>query len=153
MTTTTLDDLDKQILKTLQQDGRVSFADLSRKLNTAEATIRFRVKRLQDEKVITHFAAIVDPAKVGYTVSGAILLKIDPAHLEKACKQLTTFNETVYLFQSTGEYDIVSVIFARDMAHLNDVVRRTKLILGVKDARVSVTTRFLKVDSMVKLFE
>ncbi len=41
----------------------------------------------------------------------------------------------------------MSVIYAHDMAHLNDVVRRTKLIEGVKDARVSVTTRFLKVNS------
>jgi hypothetical protein len=87
---------------------------------------------------------------VGFAVSGAILLKIDPAHLEAACKQLTTFNETMYLFQSTGEYDIVSVIFAHDMDHLNDVVKRTKMIEGVKDARVSVTTRFLKIDSTIK---
>jgi Lrp/AsnC family transcriptional regulator for asnA, asnC and gidA len=151
MTNPALDELDKQILETLQQDGRISFADLSRKLNTAEATLRFRVKRLQDAKVITRFAALLDPAKVGFAVSGAILLKIDPAHLEEACKKLTAFNETVYLFQSTGEYDIVSVIFAHDLVHLNDVVKRTKMIEGVKDARVSVTTRFLKNDSAIRL--
>ncbi len=151
MSNIALDDTDKRILEVLQEDGRISFADLSRKLNIAEATLRFRVKRLEDNKVITRFAAILDPAKVGFGVSGAILLKIDPAHLEVACKQLTAFHETVYLFQSTGEYDVVSVIFARDMTHLNDVVRRTKLIEGVKDARVSVTTKFLKSHSFVKL--
>jgi Lrp/AsnC family transcriptional regulator for asnA, asnC and gidA len=149
-TSITLDDLDKQILVVLQQDGRISFAKLSRKLNTPEATLRFRIKRLQDAKVITRFAALLDPAKVGVAVSGAILLKIDPAHLEEACKQLTAFPETVYLFQSTGEYDIVSVIFAHDLEHLNDVVKRAKMATGVKDARVSVTTRFWKVDSTVK---
>ena len=153
MTDIALDSLDKSILEILQQDGRISFADLSRKLNIAEATIRFRIKRLEDNKIITHFAALLDPAKVGFGVSGAILLKIDPAHLEEACKELTAFRETVYLFQSTGEYDIVSVIFAHDMAHLNDVVKRTKMIVGVKDARVSVTTRFLKVDSTIKFSE
>ncbi len=144
MTNITLDDLDKKILQVLQQDGRISFADLSRKLDTAEATIRFRVKRLEDNKVITRFAALVDSSKVGLGVSGAILLKIDPAHLEDACTQLTAFGEVVYLFQSTGEYDIVSVIFAHDLEKFNDVVRRAKLIVGVKDARVSVITRFLK---------
>ncbi len=151
MPSITLDALDKEIIKILQHDGRISFADLSRQLNTAEATIRFRIKRLQDAKVITRFAALVDPSKVGYNVSGAILLKIDPAHLELACRELTAFDETAYLFQSTGEYDVVSVIFAHDMAHLSDVVRRTKMILGVKDARVSVTTRFLKNDSSFNL--
>lgn len=139
-----LDDLDKKILHELQQDGRMSFADLGRKLDVPEATIRFRVKRLEDHRVITRFTVLIDPLKVGIAVSGAILLKIVPAHLEDACKQLTDFKEVVYLFQSTGEYDIVSVVFAHDLEEFNDVVRRVKLISGVKDARFSVTTRFLK---------
>ena len=71
---------------------------------------------------------MLDPAKVGMKVSGAILLKIDPAYLDEACKKLITFSETQYLFQSTGEYDVVSVIVARDMDHLNNLVKNTKLI-------------------------
>ena len=77
---------------------------------------------------------MLDPVKVGMKVSGAILLKIDPAYLEEACKQLVSFSETQYLFQSTGEYDVVSVIVARDMNHLNKLVKKTKIIPGVKDA-------------------
>jgi hypothetical protein len=41
---------------------------------------------------------------------------------------------------------VVSVIVARDMEHLNNLIKKTKIIPGVKDARVSVTTRFLKFD-------
>ncbi|MGD0203721.1 MAG: Lrp/AsnC family transcriptional regulator [Candidatus Bathyarchaeia archaeon] len=146
MLSTSLDDLDKRILKLLQFNGRLSFAELSRELDVAEATVRFRVNRLVSNGVITRFAALLDPAKVGMKVSGAILLKIDPAYLEEACKQLVSFSETQYLFQSTGEYDVVSVIVARDMEHLNNLIKKTKIIPGVKDARVSVTTRFLKFD-------
>jgi Lrp/AsnC family transcriptional regulator for asnA, asnC and gidA len=149
MLSTSLDDLDKRILKLLQFNCRLSFAKLSRELDVAEATVRFRVNRLVHDGVITRFAALVDPAKVGMKVSGAILLKIDPAYLEEACKQLVSFSETQYLFQSTGEYDVVSVIVARDMEHLNGLVKRTKIIPGVKDARVSVTTRFLKFDPSI----
>ena len=93
-------------------------AELGRELSVAEATVRFRVNRLVSNGVITRFAALLDPAKVGLKVTGAILLKIDPAYLEEACKQLVSFSETQYLFQSTGEYDVVSVIAARDMDHL-----------------------------------
>jgi Lrp/AsnC family transcriptional regulator for asnA, asnC and gidA len=110
MLTSDIDDLDKQILKLLQLDARIPFAELSRKLDVAEATIRFRVNKLVEKGIITNFTALIDPAKVGMKVSGAILLKIDPAYLEEACKQLMSFKETQYLFQSTGEYDVVSVI-------------------------------------------
>jgi len=151
MLSTGLDDLDKRILKLLQLNCRVSFADLSRELEIPEATVRFRVNRLISSRVITRFTALLDPTKVGMKVSGAILLKIDPAFLEEACRQLVSFNETQYLFQSTGEYDVVSVIVARDMDHLNDLVKKTKFIVGVKDARVSVTTRFLKFDPSIML--
>lgn len=151
MSETNLDDLDKRILKLLQFNCRLSFADISRELGIAEATVRFRVNRLVNDGVITRFAALLDPVKVGMRVSGAILLKIDPAYLEEATKQLVSFSETQYLFQSTGEYDVVSVIVARDMEHLNDLVKRTKGIVGVKDARVSVTTRFLKFDPSIML--
>ncbi len=151
MLQTSLDDLDKRILKLLQFNGRLSFADLSRELDVAEATVRFRVSRLVSNGVITRFAALLNPAKVGMKVSGAILLKIDPAFLEEACKQLVSFSETQYLFQSTGEYDVVSVIVARDMEHLNSLIKKTKIIPGVKDARVSVTTRFLKFDPSIIL--
>jgi Lrp/AsnC family transcriptional regulator, regulator for asnA, asnC and gidA len=151
MASVSLDDLDKRILKSLQFNCRQSFAELSRELDVAEATVRFRVNRLVEDGVITRFAALVNPAKVGMKVSGAILLKIDPAYLEDACKQLVSFNETLYLFQSTGEYDVVSVIVARDMDHLNNLVKNTKMIPGVKDARVSVTTRFLKFDPSIML--
>ncbi len=146
-----LDDLDKRILKLLQFNCRLSFAELSRELDIPEATVRFRVNRLVEDGIITRFAALVNPAKVGMKVSGAILLKIDPAYLEEACKQLVSFSETLYLFQSTGEYDVVSVIVARDMDHLNNLVKNTKMISGVKDARVSVTTRFLKFDPSIML--
>lgn len=151
MLQTSLDDLDKRILKLLQFNCRLSFADLSRELDVPEATVRFRVNRLVNEGVITRFAALLDPAKVGMKVSGAILLKIDPAYLEEACKQLVSFSETQYLFQSTGEYDVVSVIVARDMEHLNNLIKKTKIIPGVKDARVSVTTRFLKFDPSINM--
>jgi len=151
MTSSILDDLDKRILKSLQFNCRLSFAELSRELNVAEATVRFRVNRLVHDGVITRFAALVNPAKVGMKVSGAILLKIDPAYLEEACKQLVSFSETLYLFQSTGEYDVVSVIVTRDMEHLNNLVKNTKMIPGIKDARVSVTTRFLKFDPSIML--
>lgn len=46
---------------------------------------------------------------------------------------------------------LVSVVYVRDMAHLSDLVKKIKMILGVKDARVSVTTRFLKFDPTIEL--
>jgi DNA-binding Lrp family transcriptional regulator len=151
MISANLDDLDIRLLKLLQVNSRASFAELSRALDVAESTVRFRFKQLIDKGVIAKFTIMFAPNTVGQKVTGAILLKIDSPHLEVACKNLVNFAETMYLFQSTGEYDVVSVVVAHDLEHLNELVKQIKTIEGVKDTRVSITTHFLKVDPFVSL--
>lgn len=151
MSSTEIDDLDRKLLRLLQADAKLACAEISRKLSVPEATVRFRVKRLMERGVIRNFSALLDPTKVGFNVSGAILFKIDSLHLEEASKSLASFSETRYLFQSTGEYDLVAVVFTHDMAHLTRVVKDAKEILGVKDARLSVITQLLKFDPTFEL--
>ncbi len=139
-----LDDLDKKILNILQRDARIAYADIAKKINTAEATVRFRVKRLISNGVIAAFIAMLNPVKVGYSVSGAMLLKLDPLHMDSVTERLVSYSEISYIYRSTGEYDVVSVIYAHDMNHFNGLVKEIKMLEGVKDVRVSVTTEFIK---------
>jgi Lrp/AsnC family leucine-responsive transcriptional regulator len=60
-----LDAVDRRILKVLQEDGRVSNAELARRCNLSPAACFERVRRLRDRQVITGYAALIDPAKVG----------------------------------------------------------------------------------------
>jgi Lrp/AsnC family transcriptional regulator for asnA, asnC and gidA len=139
-----LDDLDKKILNMLQRDARLPYSEIANKSGAAEATIRFRVKRLIKKGIISGFIAVLNPMKIGYPVSGAILLKLDPLHLESITEALARYREISYIYRSTGEYDAVCVIFGHDMKHFNDTVKQIKILEGVKDVRVSVTTEFIK---------
>jgi len=58
----TLDDTDRRLLRVLQTDGRISNAELARRCNLSPAACFERVKRLKDKKVITGYAALIDPA-------------------------------------------------------------------------------------------
>ncbi len=146
-----LDDLDKAILNILQKDARKPYAEIAKELNTAEATIRFRVKRLTERRVITRFVALLNPVKVGFMVSGAILIKIDPQLIDGVSKRLSDYPEVPYIYRTTGEYDVVVAVYAHDMNHFNDLVKSIKMAEGVKDVRVSVITEFIKSDPTFKL--
>jgi len=61
----TLDPVDRRLLRALQDDGRISNAELARRCNLSPAACFERVKRLREKKVITGYAALIDPAKVG----------------------------------------------------------------------------------------
>ena len=65
MTVENLDPVDRRLLKVLQEDGRVSNAELARRCNLSPAACFERVRRLRERKVITGYAAMIDPAKVG----------------------------------------------------------------------------------------
>ena len=60
-----LDTVDRRILNALQEDGRISNAELARRCNLSPAACFERVRRLRDRQVITGYAALIDPAKVG----------------------------------------------------------------------------------------
>ena len=60
-----LDDTDRRLLRVLQDDGRISNADLALRCNLSASACSDRVRRLRDDGVITGFSAILNPALVG----------------------------------------------------------------------------------------
>ncbi len=60
-----LDAVDRRLLRVLQEDGRISNAELARRCNLSPAACFERIRRLRDRQVIIGYAALIDPAKVG----------------------------------------------------------------------------------------
>jgi len=146
-----LSETDIRILEILQSDARTSYSAIARELGIAESTVRYRVERLRETGVITGFLALLDPRKIGLEITAIALIKVDANEIVEASETLATFDESHHLFRSTGAYDLVSVIHARDILHLNDLIERIKKIPGVKEASVEVATYLVKVEPKYKL--
>ncbi|MBS7623222.1 Lrp/AsnC family transcriptional regulator [Candidatus Bathyarchaeota archaeon] len=146
-----LDSVDKEILRILQEDARKPYAEIARQLRVTEGTIRFRVARLLREGVVTRFMALIDPRKVGMQVTAVVMLRVEASSLGEVFNQLVSLSESQHVFQSTGEYDIVAIVHARDLNHLGELVNRIKSFTGVRNASVSVITRLVRVDPTLKL--
>ncbi|MFL5800467.1 MAG: Lrp/AsnC family transcriptional regulator [Roseiflexaceae bacterium] len=71
----TLDDTDMQILHILQEDGRISNAELSQRVGLAPPTVLRRVKLLEERGYIKGYTAIVDPLALGLTVTAFIFVE------------------------------------------------------------------------------
>lgn len=146
-----LDGIDLRILEILQDDCRTPYSAIARMLGVAESTVRYRVDRLRREGVITRFIALLDPRKIGLNITAIALIKVDAAKLEDALEALASFEESHHLFRSTGSYDLVSVVHARDISHLNELIERMKRLPGVREASVEVATYLIKVEPKFKL--
>ena len=141
-----LDDKDRRILNLLQENSRTSYMHIAEELGVSEATVRYRVKNLIENGVISRFTVLLNPRKIGYPITGILLVKIAPAHFDEASKQISDLDETRHVLQNTGEYDIVAVVKARDLEHLGDLRKRVETIEGIRELSLSAATRLIKID-------
>lgn len=99
------DELDRKIIEILQVDGRASHAKMARDLDVSEGTVRRRLARLLQDRVI-HVVAIAEPQRLGYYTSAFIGLQVDPSRVESVASQLAALTETEHVAITTGSYDI-----------------------------------------------
>jgi Lrp/AsnC family transcriptional regulator for asnA, asnC and gidA len=141
-----LDELDRAIIRMMQEDGRRSFAEVAKTLDESESTVRFRFKRLIEEGVIRNVVALVNPRAVGLNESAALFIRASALQLDQVLERLCSFKEVPHVYQFTGDYDAIAIIMGRDVEDLNAIVRRVKSIPGVKDVTMMLTLRVLKSD-------
>ena len=112
-----LDDLDRAILRELEEDGRRAFREVGRTVGASEATIRARVKRLQDLKIL-RIVAFVDPEQVGGTHLSLIYLNVELGLHEKIIEQLIELPQVSYVSTLLGRADICVEVSTADNAEL-----------------------------------
>jgi Lrp/AsnC family transcriptional regulator for asnA, asnC and gidA len=127
------DDKDKEILNYLQENYKISYKDLSKKVNLAASTIHNRVQNMIKQGIIKKFDTLVDPFKVGYESVAILGLSIDPMKLDKVAKKLVEYDEIQFVASSTGDFNLLVKLISKDEKNLwrfiNDEV---KIIDGIQ---------------------
>lgn len=118
-----LDATDWAILSALQDDGRLSNADLARHVALSPSGTAERVRRLVEAEVITGFHAAVDPRKVGYGLTAVIRLRHERAG-SKAMKDALQRPEVISCYHMTGEDCYLAFVHVPSMRHLEEVAGR-----------------------------
>ncbi|AIF69392.1 transcriptional regulator [Palaeococcus pacificus DY20341] len=140
-----LDAIDRAILRLLQEDGRMSYSELSRRLKVPESTVRARVKRLVDGGIIRKFAALINPFKAGYSIIAFIAIDIEPSKVKDAVDKLSNLPEVDVLGIATGAHDVLMQVTVRDLQELeNFLLEKLGKIEGIKSTETSILTSVKK---------
>ena len=133
-----MDDLDFAILEELQRNGRKRFTKIADSLGVTEGTVRNRVARLQEDRVI-QIIGMIDPHRVGYEAPAIINLTIQPPHLESAALEIAAMPEVSYLILVSGEFDLMVEVMCRDREHLTAfLTERLQKVAGVQRTETSM---------------
>ncbi len=136
-----LEDLDRQIVRLLVRDGRMSFTDLGRATGLSVSAVHQRVRRLEQRGVLTAYAAVVDPVEVGLPLTAFISIKpIDPSapddaperlrHLEaiEACHSVAGDESYILKVRVAGPTDLEALL--HEICAAANVSTRTTVVLS-----------------------
>ncbi len=136
----TLDVIDRKIVSLLIEDGRISSAEITRRIgHVSERAVRYRIERLIRTGVI-RVSAIVNPQAVGFQVTGDVLVDVAPGRLQDVAVQMVEFPTVSYVAGSVGEGDLSVQVYARDTEELlrvvNEVIGKVPGVTRTKLAMV-----------------
>jgi Lrp/AsnC family transcriptional regulator for asnA, asnC and gidA len=149
--TYSLDRLDKEILRILQEDGRISYSKIAQMLDMSESTIHMRIKRLRELGILRGFYADIDMEKIGLKVLAFVQLKADPKKYEQVLNVLKEMKEVAEIYDVTGEYyALVKVVVPsnEDLAKVLDAIGKLD---GVTDTYTMMVLRVIKEGKKVNL--
>lgn len=119
-----MDEVDRLILRALQEDGRTSFTDIARQAGVSETTIRARYRNLTEQGIV-RTVGVVDPHALGFLAPAILGLVVAPAEGDSVARAVAALPEVSYVVLTLGQFDLVVEVFCRDLPHLTDFVTGT----------------------------
>lgn len=139
-----LDRTEKQIISSLQQDGRMSFVDMAERIGVTEGTIRRKFYRLVEDGVL-RIGANTDPFMVGFKTPAVIGLNVDTDRMSDAVKALQGLPRIRQLLLTTGIFDIILVgYFSTNRELASFITEELAKIEGITDTNTSVVLEIYK---------
>ena len=120
----TIDVTDRRILAELQADGRLSLAEIGRRVGLSSPAVAERLSRLRRDGVITGIHARVDPRALGLALSAVIRIRPAPGLLRNVAALAVETPEVVECLRVTGDDCFVMRAHVRDVLHLEEVLDR-----------------------------
>lgn len=143
-----LDAVDRKLIALLQQDGRLTNADLAGRVALSQSACHRRVRRLEEIGAIAGYAALVDRRKVGLNVMAYVFVKLE-SHAEELVQSFARgvdgIEEVIACHAVSGQADYVLVVVAETVDAFAEVALKKVLRLpGVKDSTSNFILSTLK---------
>lgn len=149
------DQLDRTILEELQADGRISIADLARKIHLSSPAVYQRIKRLERAGLIKGYVALVDREQVGYDLLCFVRLSLQQhsrERLEQVQAVIAGLKQVIECYHTAGSYDLLLKVIAPDHRGLERFISEHLMTLqGIEKIETSVVLSEIKNTTVINL--
>ena len=127
-----LDEIDKKIIKVLQDDARTSLRKISELVKVSLGTVSNRVKRMERNGVIKGYSVILDPDQIGWELNVVIGLRIQKGRLIEIQERIAKDSRVNGVYDVTGDFDSMVIARAKNRKDLDDLSKNVLSIDGVE---------------------
>lgn len=117
-----IDNLNWKILKCLQQNARMSNAEIGRRVGITSPAVSERIKKMEDADIIQGYTTFVSPFEAGYQLKALITLRAFMGMLKPFLEKVKTYDEVVNCYRITGNENIVMEVVLKNQKHLETFI-------------------------------
>jgi Lrp/AsnC family transcriptional regulator for asnA, asnC and gidA len=142
-----LDTLDWEILKALQENSKQTYSEVGRQLGVAHSTVYDRIRKMEKNGVIKKWTVDIDHEKIGINhVTARMTVYTDPKESENVAQKLSEAEEVLEVSMSLSEeLLIIAKVIARNQDELHSfIAKRVAPLQGVLRIRTSIVTKKIK---------
>ena len=146
-----LDDIDKKILNILQENGRITNAELASRVGMSPPPMLERVKKLEKKGIIKKYVTLLDPESIGKGTMALVSVSLD-RHLIKSIDQFTRaiekLPEVMECYHITGEEDYILKVAIKDIRKYEDfVLKKLTKIQAINKIKTSFVLSTVKYET------
>ena len=141
-----LDETDEKILKNLLVDARQSARQLALKLGMSTVTVLSRIKKLEKEKIICGYTAIIDHEKIGYSLTAIIEIIAKNDKILEIEDEISKFENVCGVYDITGSTDTLIIAKFKERSELSKFVKELAAIANVENTITHVVLNTAKED-------
>ncbi|MDM7921013.1 MAG: Lrp/AsnC family transcriptional regulator [Pyrinomonadaceae bacterium] len=119
-----MDEIDKKLLRELQEDARITYAELGRRVGLTTPAVIERVRKLEDAGIITGYRAEIDTSRVGLPITAFVRMSIagvDYSHIIEVAQES---HEVLECHRGTGGDSFIMKIAVASVEHLQEMIDR-----------------------------
>jgi len=139
-----LDETDAALLRLLNDDARTSHRQLSRTLGLAQGTVTNRLRRMEDEGVITGYRPVLSPNELGWTMTIMAGLRIVKGRMIDVQQRIAADPRVFAVYDVTGDWDSIVLARVRDRKDLDNLTKTVFTLDGVARSYTHVVLNTVK---------
>lgn len=133
-----VDQMNKRILRLLISDGKMTYIEIAKKLRRSPSTVRDRIRRLEDDKIILGYYAMVNNERMGINADAIVFAKLHPGKGPDDLRKMKQVEGVREILQISGERRVLVRMNSVDYRSLEEAIYQKLVPMGLSDVEIRI---------------